>query len=375
MIILIIKGLRDIISGINDEYYDERMKLLDKYEDEFVHLHQVNDQESYDSEIRELFSKIIKKTHYFNFPAVLPLVLRDGKNDEVIKDYFTNNYGSEIKIIRLIKESYLRMNTGRDFNDSILDEYVNKEYKFDDEIDYHLKIISTLSWEFRSFNMLSDMVIYVFKKHDKHWTYQIRGEEGEIIYNLPYSKDSPRLLATKPKNPFFTAAVAKYMRNDNKQNNILALQETFFKIQDKIDELNIKPDFSVTPNPIFIKEDKKIKQFLEKSHKVYLNPDLFFTAFKLKDKIIRLLCVDNKSEQVEEYQILTLTHLNKQSNLRYVIETELLEEHLEIIEQFQRYFLNTLKDHLLDNKKIFYEIFKSKSDFYKATELKIINQL
>lgn len=367
----------DIIN-INDNYKDERMDIVDRYKEEIIDLHQIDNQKIYDQEIIRLLDKITVETGSLSYPVILPLILSEDKDKSAIKKYYLKMGGTPDKIVSMINNA---LKSKIEAEKSIKAKIVTKEelegvennYQFEPE--HHLKQIIKIEISAGKHTFHFTSIVYVHKKHDKLWSYQIRESNGQILVNVPCSKDSPKMLASKPRNNIFKRTAKHFSEPTSYEKVLKILEEKFIEIQDKIDNLNPKPDFSVEPNPLFIKKDTKFKCFLEKSHKVYLNPDLFFMAFQSKDKMIRLLCADNKSEQVEEYQVYTLTHLNKQSNLRAVIETELQEEHLEMIEQFQRYFLNSLKDHLLDNSVIFYEIFKQITDYSKPNGVKIINKI
>jgi len=371
-----ITELKDIITKIEDKYKKRRMIILSNYEEQIETIHQIEEQDEYDELLKDIFKEIAIKESEFNIELLMPLILRPDKNTNFIKSYYLKIGGITEKIEEIIRK--YQQNINEDIT-CFQNEFSEKEIKKvkcspKDEPEHHVKKIITLFIsKLGGYVFIHDITVYVHKIHDKLWSYQIRDKDGNIIVDIRRSSDSPQILASKPSNKIFDQIKnIVLMEYKKRNNNIGVLEENFLEIHDKIEELNPKPNFSIEPEPLFIKEDTKFKQFLERAHKVYLNPNVCFIAFKSKDNITRLLCVDNISQQVDEYQVKTLTHLNKQSNVRYVIETELLEEHLELIEQFQRFFLKTLKMHLLDNKRIFYETFKQIGDFQKSKWLVMI---
>lgn len=165
-------------------------------------------------------------------------------------------------------------------------------------------------------------------------------------------------------------ALAKYAVSMllNKYPQLENVRRTEYRIK-RLSEDN---KFIIKPNKPFYEkyDDNKLKKFLTESNKVYLNPDMCFIPFKYrKGEYLYLLVLDNVTERIEEYRLKSFHYLNKQNNLRYIIEVNLDDRFLEEINQFERYLLKSLKKFLNNNMEIFYEVFGGKTDFERIKKI------
>ena len=128
-------------------------------------------------------------------------------------------------------------------------------------------------------------------------------------------------------------------------------------------------DFEIEPNKPFyqdseeFKKKKKLTKFLNKSKKVYINPDMFFIPYRYKnDDKFYILVVNNISENIEAYELNSLNYLNKQHNVYDIIDIN-KDDKIKKTGPFKNYIIRTFQNYVNYNTKELYKIYETISPF------------
>lgn len=135
------------------------------------------------------------------------------------------------------------------------------------------------------------------------------------------------------------------------------------------DNSGIDSNYEIEPNEPFYEDSEKFKtkklltEFLDKSKKVYINPDMFFISFRYKseDKFY-ILVVNNILENIELYQLNSLNYLNKQHNVYYIIETN-RDDKFKDLNELKNYVIKTCQKYTNYNQDILYKVYKNIDNF------------
>jgi len=151
------------------------------------------------------------------------------------------------------------------------------------------------------------------------------------------------------------------------RDDIKEVNNNQYQIIYKNEESNTDSDFEIEPNKPFyqdseeFKNKKKLTKFLNKSKKVYINPDMSFIPYKADDKFY-ILVVNNVLENIEVYQLNSLNYLNKQHNVYYIIEAN-RDDRVKDLNSFKNYIIRTCQKYANYNRTQLYEVYKSVGDF------------
>ncbi|MEL7669415.1 hypothetical protein [Methanobacterium sp.] len=135
-------------------------------------------------------------------------------------------------------------------------------------------------------------------------------------------------------------------------------------------------EFEIEPNKPFyedsdeFKNKKLLNAFLDKSKKVYINPDMSFIPFRFKqDDKFYILISDNDLEVLELYRLDSLIYINKQHNVHYIIETNMDTRFKGKLKDFEIDVIIKCKRCTNYNSTILYNVYKKIDNFKKEPAL------
>lgn len=136
--------------------------------------------------------------------------------------------------------------------------------------------------------------------------------------------------------------------------------------------------FNIDSNDSFYnnwEKETNLLKFLKESKKVSINPDIDFIPLRLKkkDNNVYILITNNLNERMELYQLKSFLYFNKQSNIHYILQSNLHGQFLGDYNNFERYLVKSLQNHDLTNSKLLNQIYKGKLSNFED-DSKIIKQ-
>lgn len=153
------------------------------------------------------------------------------------------------------------------------------------------------------------------------------------------------------------------------RDDIKEVNNNQYQIIYKNEELDIDSDFEIEPNRPFyqdseeFKDNKLLTKFLDKSKKVYINPDMSFIPYRYKtDNKFYILVVNNVLENIEAYQLNSLNYLNKQHNVSYIIDAN-RDDRVKDLNSFKNYIIKTCQKYANYNRTQLYDVYKNVDNF------------
>jgi hypothetical protein len=154
-----------------------------------------------------------------------------------------------------------------------------------------------------------------------------------------------------------------------KRNDIKMVNDNQYQIIYNDEESKTDSDFEIEPNKPYyqdseeFKKKKKLTKFLNKSKKVYINPDMSFISYRYKtDDKFYILVVNNVLENIEAYQLNSLNYLNKQHNVYYIIEAN-RDDRIKDLNSFKNYIIKACQKYANYNRTELYKVYETISPF------------